>query len=192
MLPFRAVFAGPPNVGKSSIVNALAGYTRSVVSPLPGTTRDIVTTRIALDGWPVELIDTAGFHERGDALENAGMRRAQDILAGADLGLWVLDASAPAQLPPAGVPIRGMVINKIDLPAVWRPDDLALSAPAVVSATKGLGVTELCQWIGSLLGLDERLVPGEAVAFTPELAPTPWRHRPGACRVRYNHRTLFS
>src|SRR5207253_6863855 len=66
--PFRVVIAGAPNVGKSSLVNALAGFTRSVVSEIPGTTRDVVTTRIAVDGWPVELIDTAGLHAGSDAL----------------------------------------------------------------------------------------------------------------------------
>ncbi len=58
--PWRVAVAGPPNVGKSSLMNALAGYQRSIVSPTPGTTRDVVTTRLAIDGWPVELADTAG------------------------------------------------------------------------------------------------------------------------------------
>ena len=75
--PARVLIAGPPNAGKSSLVNALAGFTRSVVSPIPGTTRDVVTTRIALGGWPVELIDTAGLHSGGDTLEREGMARAR-------------------------------------------------------------------------------------------------------------------
>src|SRR5262249_7726954 len=58
--PWKVVVAGPPNVGKSSLVNALAGYQRSVVSEVAGTTRDAVSVRTAFDGWPVELIDTAG------------------------------------------------------------------------------------------------------------------------------------
>src|SRR5262245_8074649 len=59
--PWRIVIAGAPNVGKSSLANALAGYERAIVSPVPGTTRDIVTTPLAIDGWPVELTDTAGW-----------------------------------------------------------------------------------------------------------------------------------
>src|SRR5205085_2661766 len=67
--PWRVVVAGAANVGKSSLVNALAGYQRCVVSETPGTTRDIVTTQIALDGWPIELSDTAGQREAGESLE---------------------------------------------------------------------------------------------------------------------------
>src|SRR5262249_37691339 len=114
--PFRAVFAGAPNVGKSSLVNALAGYTRSVVSPIPGTTRDVVTTRIALEGWPVELIDTAGLPPTPDTLEQAGMARAHAALRQADPRLWVLDASGPPLLPAADIAWSGMIVNKVDLP----------------------------------------------------------------------------
>src|SRR5207237_6999014 len=71
--PFRVVIAGAANVGKSSLVNACAGFTRSLVSSIAGTTRDVVSTRIALEGWPVELVDTAGFHESASALEKEGM-----------------------------------------------------------------------------------------------------------------------
>ena len=71
--PWRVVIAGAPNVGKSSLVNALAGFARSLVSPTAGTTRDVVTTRIALDGWPIELCDTAGQRESADAVESAGI-----------------------------------------------------------------------------------------------------------------------
>ena len=92
--PWRVVVAGPPNVGKSSLVNALAGYQRSIVAPTPGTTRDVVTTRLAIDGWPVELADTAGVREATDALETQGVRLAREATAAADLCLWVLDASA--------------------------------------------------------------------------------------------------
>src|SRR5262249_9107130 len=71
--PWRVVVAGAPNVGKSSLVNALAGYARCVVSPTPGTTRDVVTTLIAVDGWPVELADTAGLREAAGPLEEQGI-----------------------------------------------------------------------------------------------------------------------
>ena len=75
--PWRVVLAGRVNVGKSSLINALAGYGRSIVHPLPGTTRDAVTVTTAIDGWPVELCDTAGLRSGGDAVERAGIQLAQ-------------------------------------------------------------------------------------------------------------------
>jgi tRNA modification GTPase len=164
--PFRLVIAGAPNVGKSSLVNALAGFTRSVVSPVPGTTRDLVTTRIALDGWPVELIDTAGLHQSDDLLEREGMARTRAILQEADLRLWVLDASTAPQRPASESRAHGCVINKIDLPAVW--DDV-LPSFASVSCRTGQGIPEFIQRLGRLLELDAAPAPGEGVAFTPEL-----------------------
>ena len=67
--PWRVVLAGKPNVGKSSLINRLAGYQRSIVFDQPGTTRDVVTTRTAIDGWPVELADTAGLRSGDDEIE---------------------------------------------------------------------------------------------------------------------------
>src|SRR5262249_15997807 len=92
--PWRVVIAGAPNVGKSRLVKALAGYQRSVVSPTPGTTRDVVTVRLAI-GWPIELADTAGLRDESDALEGQGIELARSRLAEADLCLWVLDSTAP-------------------------------------------------------------------------------------------------
>ena len=71
--PWSVVLAGRANVGKSSLMNALAGHRRSIVHPAPGTTRDAVTLGTAIDGWPVELCDTAGLREAEDALEQAGI-----------------------------------------------------------------------------------------------------------------------
>jgi tRNA modification GTPase len=79
--PWRVVLAGPPNVGKSSLINALAGYERAIVSPVPGTTRDVVTLTTAIDGWPVELADTAGLRTTDDELESAGVQLAEATLA---------------------------------------------------------------------------------------------------------------
>ncbi len=87
--------AGRPNVGKSRLLNALAGYERAIVDPTPGTTRDVVTVRTALDGWPVELADTAGLRDSDDAIESAGIALARARQADADLTLLVLDRSEP-------------------------------------------------------------------------------------------------
>ena len=92
--PWRVVLAGPPNVGKSSLINALAGYERAIVSPVPGTTRDVVTLTTAIDGWPVELADTAGLRATDDELESAGVRLAEAALASADLVIVVRDATS--------------------------------------------------------------------------------------------------
>jgi tRNA modification GTPase len=92
--PWRVVLSGPVNAGKSSLVNALAGYARSIVSAEPGTTRDVVATRLVLDGWEIDLIDTAGLREAATATERAGIERAAAAAATADLILKVGQASA--------------------------------------------------------------------------------------------------
>jgi tRNA modification GTPase len=162
--PWRVVVAGPPNVGKSSLVNALAGFTRTVVSPTAGTTRDVVTVPLALDGWPVELLDTAGLRD-ADGLEAEGIALARDAAATADLVLWVLDGAADRpELPVDGDPL--LVVNKTDQPAGW---DWA-GVPAVrVSAATGAGLADLSAAIMARL-VPNPPHPGEGVPFTPALA----------------------
>jgi len=165
--PWRVVLAGAPNVGKSSLVNALAGYQRSVVAPTPGTTRDVVTTQIAIAGWPVELADTAGWRDTASALEQQGIDRAHSAAEGADLCLWVLDAAAAPTWPTVMEERTHLVVNKIDLPATW---DLAQASGAFhVSARTGAGLGDLVR------ALTEWLVPepppaGAPVPFTSLLA----------------------
>ena len=84
---WRVVIAGRPNVGKSRLLNALAGYQRAIVDPTPGTTRDLVTALTAFDGWPVELVDTAGMRETDDAIERSGIDRTLRQTETADLVL---------------------------------------------------------------------------------------------------------
>jgi tRNA modification GTPase len=164
--PWAVTVAGAPNVGKSSLVNALAGYQRSVVSPTPGTTRDVVTTTVALDGWPVELADTAGLREAAGTLEGLGIQQARTAAASADLCLWVLDAGAEPVWPTEAPPHTLLVINKVDLPAAW---DLSRAAGAIhVSARTGAGIPELCAAIAGRL-VPEAPPAGAAVPFTSDL-----------------------
>jgi tRNA modification GTPase len=160
--PWKVTVLGAPNVGKSSLVNALAGFQRCVVAPTPGTTRDIVTTRIAADGWPIEVSDTAGLRPAVEALEAEGVRRARQTAGDADLCLWVVDASRAPVWPEPPLESAVFVINKIDLPAAWEWQQVEGVA---VSALAGTGIAELC------LSLGQRLVPaaplrGAAVPFT--------------------------
>ncbi len=173
--PWRVVVAGPPNAGKSSLVNALAGYQRSVVSEVAGTTRDVVTVPVAFDGWPVELADTAGLRDAA-GLEVEGVERAQRQVAEADLIVWVMDATAgqpvemTAQDRPAKAPRTQMllvVINKIDRPPAW---DLSRFPDAIrVSAITGEGVPGLGAAISRRL-VPVAPAPEAAIAFTPKLA----------------------
>ena len=115
------VIAGRPNVGKSSLLNALAGQDSAIVTDIPGTTRDLLRERIAIDGMPLHLIDTAGLRESSDRVEQEGIRRAREEILKADRILWIYDDAEGVVGPeleyfnfPAGIPVT-RVRNKIDL-----------------------------------------------------------------------------
>ena len=95
------VLAGPPNAGKSSLMNALLEENRAIVSDRPGTTRDSIEEWLDLDGWPIRLVDTAGLRETADEVEGEGVKRAEELMAKADLVLWLVDA-VPSASPPTG------------------------------------------------------------------------------------------
>jgi tRNA modification GTPase len=139
----RVVIAGQPNVGKSSLLNALAGAELAIVTPLPGTTRDRIAQTIQIEGVPLHIEDTAGLRsdaEAGDEVERIGIGRSWDAIAGADTVLFLhdlgrlndanyqaADAAIAARLP-AGVPLL-QVFNKADLPGTTTPEGgIALSA----------------------------------------------------------------
>jgi tRNA modification GTPase len=166
--PWSVVIAGAPNVGKSSLVNALAGYTRSVVAATAGTTRDVTTTTLAIDGWPVELSDTAGLRGAAGAIEAEGIDRARAAVAKADLCLWVLDGAAAADGPDVGFggPFVHRVINKTDLAPAW--DWSRFPEAPRVSATSRAGLRELCGAISHWL-VPNPPVPAEAVPYSPDL-----------------------
>lgn len=92
---WRIAIAGKPNVGKSTLINRLVGFARSIVFDEPGTTRDVVRHMTAIGGWPVELCDTAGLHRSTDPTEQLGIQAAEAIIRSADLTLWVGDVSQP-------------------------------------------------------------------------------------------------
>ena len=166
--PWRVALAGSPNVGKSSLINALVGYQRAIVHPTAGTTRDVVSATTAIDGWPFELSDTAGLREAQHRLEQAAVELARGQLASADLVLLVFDSSRPwtaADQTLIDDWPNGLVIhNKRDLPACCdppRPDGLS------TSALTGQGIGEL------VLAIAGRLVPdppprGAGVPFTAD------------------------
>lgn len=113
----QVVLAGRPNVGKSSLLNRLAGEDRALVTPVPGTTRDALREAIQIEGVPIIVVDTAGLHASPDEVERLGMARTRSEIARADLVLVVLDASDP-RLPEEPLPDAGRRItvrNKIDL-----------------------------------------------------------------------------
>jgi tRNA modification GTPase len=176
--PWRVTVAGAPNVGKSSLVNALAGYQRSVVSATPGTTRDVVTALIAVDGWPGELSDTAGMRDDVGALEGEGIERARGAAREADLILWVLDTSEAPVWPAVKSQDTRIIINKTDLPPAW--DTSAVSDAVRVSAQTGEGIADLCRSLASWL-VPESPAPGAAVPFTRVLCE---RMEEGLARLR--------
>jgi tRNA modification GTPase len=171
--PWRVVLVGSVNVGKSSLVNALAGYARSIVSPEAGTTRDLLETRIVLEGWEVDLIDTAGLRDESTsgaaegATERAGIDRAVAACEAADLVLRVVEAGAPAE-PHAATLQPGDLL-------VRSKADLAGGTAAVpggevwTSAVAGVGIADLVAMIVHRLVPEESDEPGllsGAVPFT--------------------------
>lgn len=156
----RIVLVGPPNAGKSSLLNALAGHSRSIVSERPGTTRDVLLQDIDMEGLRVTISDTAGLHDARDELEMEGMRRAVEEAARADLLLCLYDTTqarpSPASLLGAQ-PRPGAILyvrNKIDLQPDWQSLPAASDGPEVeISARTGQGLDVLRSEIRRLLGV---------------------------------------
>lgn len=122
---------GRPNVGKSSLLNALLGEERAIVTPIPGTTRDMITGDVCLDGCIIHLVDTAGLHPTNDPVEQLGVARAENAIRQADVVLLVLDASQPLTNEDSALlnKLQGLnaalVLNKADLPAALTEQEVS-------------------------------------------------------------------
>lgn len=157
------VIAGRPNAGKSSLLNALAGRDAAIVTELAGTTRDVLGEHLHLDGLPLRVLDTAGLHPGGDAVEREGVRRARDAMAAADRILLVVDdaedeagiAALRAEVPPRPVTL---VRNKIDLTGAAAGGS---GETVHVSARSGAGLDALRAHLRAVMGDD-----GETGLFT--------------------------
>ena len=137
--------AGPPNAGKSTLLNRLARREAAIVSPHAGTTRDVIEVHLDLDGYPVTLIDTAGVRDTHDPVEQEGVRRARDRARTSDLVLWLVDANdrnAPTPQSDGDHAPVWIVRNKVDLVAV-KGEGAGATGRFDVSASRGDGVPEL-------------------------------------------------
>lgn len=174
--PWRVALFGRPNVGKSSLLNALSGYERAIVCDMPGTTRDVLGATVALDGWPVELLDGAGLHETPEEIEREGIRRYTEELRTVDLRILVVDLSAGMANPDASLIEMHqpdlIVGNKVDL--VQALDRDAGGIDVYCSAATGEGVAELADRIVSKLA-PQTPPAGTPVPFT--LRQIEWLHR---------------
>jgi tRNA modification GTPase len=144
----RLALVGRPNVGKSSLLNALLGFERSIVSASPGTTRDYLEAPLELEGVPLTAVDTAGVRDASDEIEASGVQRALALAENADLVLCLLDLSRPltsadrALLERLGQARTLVIASKADLPAAWSPGE-AHPHTIPISATRGDGLDEL-------------------------------------------------
>jgi tRNA modification GTPase len=143
----QVTLAGRPNAGKSSLFNCLAGQGRAIVTDTPGTTRDLVTETVDIDGIPMTLVDTAGVRAGAvDPIEVEGIARAVAVRDVADIVLVVVDRSRPldtddrALLESTSKRRRVVVASKSDLAPAWPMDELAEASPVALSATSGEGV----------------------------------------------------
>lgn len=166
----HVVILGRPNTGKSSLFNYLAGSDRAIVTRHAGTTRDLVTERIDLNGLPITLVDTAGLRAVPDEIEQEGVTRARGAARVADLCVVVLDRSAALEamdgelvLMTAGTP-RVLLVNKCDLPAAWPRAELEASPVVEVSLLTGVGTDAIRPAIRRALGAVEN--PRETAAIS--------------------------
>jgi tRNA modification GTPase len=175
----RVAIAGPPNAGKSTLFNRLARREAAIVSPFPGTTRDVLEVHLDLGGYPVTVLDTAGMRETEDPIEREGVRRASEQAAAADLVLWLVDATElDGQIPlaveqvsrvPTGSSLW-IVVNKMDL--LSTPEAAKIESRFdreltihLLSGRTAVGVDEL---VHALARFAEQYFPSEPALVTRE------------------------
>ncbi len=170
---FRVAIAGPPNVGKSSLLNAFARREAAIVSDEAGTTRDVIEVTLDLGGVPVILSDTAGIREAEGKVEREGIRRAVARARDADLVLWLMDAAGPRPEPPPDVARDGgetlWVLNKIDLIGGGSGEPATGPRWLRLSALTGEGLPELAK------AVEARAAAAAGASETPVI--TQARHR---------------
>ena len=155
--------AGPPNAGKSSLLNRLARREAAIVSPHAGTTRDVIEVHLDLGGYPVTLLDTAGVRESDDPVEQEGVRRARARAAAADLVLWVEETSGGSGRKRSESKDEWIVHNKVDLLNSATKQPAESKQGFEISALTGAGVDRLVRAVGqfaanSLSGSEPALV----------------------------------
>ncbi len=191
---FAVVIVGRPNVGKSSLFNALLKSERAIVTHLPGTTRDTIGESMDLEGVPIQLVDTAGLHPCEGLIEREGLRRTQQQMARADLLLVLLDASEALRkedqqvLEETEARERLLVINKVDLPAGIEVEELkavcAKEEGFLASAKRGDGLEELRK------AIPKKLIDGKwADKMEPMLSRI--RHQEALKRSQRNIRRAY-
>ena len=152
-----AAIVGKPNVGKSSLLNALAGYDRVIVTDIPGTTRDTVEESVMLGATRLRLIDTAGIRETADTVEAMGVQRSREAMEQADLVLFVCDGSQPLTQEDQDIIDLCLdhenaiaLVNKSDLGAQVDPSDLPFMAVISVCAKTGQGLDQLADMVEAM------------------------------------------
>jgi tRNA modification GTPase len=169
---FTLAIVGRPNAGKSSLFNCLVQRDRAIVTATPGTTRDLITERVSLDGVPVELIDTAGLRHSTDEAESLGIAKSREAMADADVVLLILDATAPPheedEAAIASLASRPflIVINKQDLAPATPPVQRYPNPALKTSALTGAGIPELRR---AILALFTSEIPNSETALLTNL-----------------------
>jgi tRNA modification GTPase len=157
--------AGPPNAGKSTLLNRIARREVAIVSPTAGTTRDVIEVHLDLGGYPVTLLDTAGIRDSDDPVEREGVRRARERAQAADVILWVRDAQSASTEPPADA---WVVLNKTDTMNSSNINNLSINKPIqffAISALSGQGVNSI---IDSLSEFAQNAFSGEPALVSRE------------------------
>ncbi len=175
----RVTLVGKPNTGKSSLLNALLNEDRAIVTPLPGTTRDVLEERVRIKDIHIQIVDTAGLRHAPEAIEEHGVARARSALASADMALMIFDGSQPLDandellIREVGLKPKLVIVNKCDLPPVMDVTDLLKKAHEAdvlhLSALTGEGLDHLVDAIHSFVMASGR--SGEDSVITRE------RHR---------------